>query len=451
MAALVLQEAPRQSKSSKETENCLQDIAVRIKGFFRWDEPRDWRKELSAKMAELPFSTRDLEELEQIMIDRLAQGSLGYRRKLQEGLIAFLSQSPDVPSKACKPITDGIEKSLQKHNSFSKELDKKLGSVETTSRALKKFYKWCKDKVLPGTKGSESDASQRSELVQSLVVLANVSNDPCRRKFMEIVATAFSQPCESRDLNNWLLCLGPANKVILDWTDLLPKDADRGKIERRMRLMDQARLEIDPVQWETALDNWVAGATPGEKRLEAAKTIKDNIKFGFKPVYTWEASENVLKLNDLHLKTLPGAIGLLKDTKWLMLENNKLESLPASVGLFTELVYIDLTQNNFKRLPESIEPLTKITNLGLSYNKLKTLPAWIESLTLLCNLPMTDNNFRTFPRITLPKLKWVNVEDRDVKKLRESIRMPDKVEIWTESSSLCGSLGKQRSASCQLL
>jgi Leucine rich repeat len=445
LAALVLQEAPSHIKSPKETENCLH--LHQIKLCSGRVEPRDWRNALARKMAQIPSSARSSEELQQIITDRLAKGPPGYVRRLQEGLKAFLSQSADVPSKACKPVTDAIRESLKKHDSVSKKL---FASAESTDQVLNEVYKWCKGRDLPGTKGPESGVTQRSERVRIMALLANASDDPGEKKdVMQIVATAFTELPASGDLNNWLLCLGPANKAILGWTDLLPENADREEIKRRVGLIDQARLEVDPVRWEANLKTWVAGAGPDENRLEASKKIKKIIEFGF------DSAENTVDLSNLNLKTLPGAIGCLKDAKpkQLIFGGNELESLPDSVALLTDVTYIDLGFNKLKTLPESIAALTKMRALLLSHNELVTLPAWIGSLNLLSELLICENRFQRFPILSdtaLPNLGNVTIDDCYVKKLRKSIQLT-KATIYTEKSPYSGyPVGKQ-SASCEIL
>jgi hypothetical protein len=448
MAALVLQEAPRQSKSPNETENCFRDIADQIGLFFSWLEQGDWREKLAGKMAQIPSSAHNSEELQQ-MTDRLAEGPLGYDRRFRAGLGAFLTRSADIHSEACKPITDAIQKSLKRHHSVYDSVSEKLfASAESTDQVLHEVYKWCKGQDLPGTKGSESDVTQRSERVQIMALLANVSGDPGKKKdVMQIVATAFSQPCESGDLNTWLLCLGPANKVILGWTDFLPENA-REKIKRRLKLIDQARLEIDPQRWEVDLNTWVGKAARGEKRLEAANIIKKIMESGF------ESKEKIVDLRNLNLKTLPGAIGVLKDAKpkQLYFDNNRLnqpESLPASVGLLTDVTFLDLQRNRLKRVPESIEPLTKMSTLRLSENELKTLPAWIGSLNRLYDFLISNNDFRTFPRIALPNLGHITIDHCSMNELNESFEVPLTAEIFTEEGQY--PVGRKQSASCVLL
>ncbi|MFW9988081.1 MAG: leucine-rich repeat domain-containing protein [Candidatus Odinarchaeota archaeon] len=90
---------------------------------------------------------------------------------------------------------------------------------------------------------------------------------------------------------------------------------------------------------------------------------------------------------------LPEDLGLFKDLKYLILNNNSITTLPNSIGNCIKLEEVNLSNNQITELPESFSNLTAIKNLNLSNNKLNNIPTELWALKELAELNLTNNPF----------------------------------------------------------
>lgn len=96
-----------------------------------------------------------------------------------------------------------------------------------------------------------------------------------------------------------------------------------------------------------------------------------------------------LRLNGNGLKSLPEAIGGLRDLRRIYLNDNSLASLPASIASLEALEDIALANNRLEAFPEALVALPSLRNLDLRGNAgITALPANIGDMKALRTLTL---------------------------------------------------------------
>jgi hypothetical protein len=459
LAELVLGETSQQSKDVRQGKDCSGNLSDCIWKLVHGSDEQlqlgtverfgpDWQNEVSNNMAQLqPTNQVESLKLAEVITARVQQDSAAYRQRLRNGLEKFTGNQSHRPSKDCESVIVAIQDSFRKYESGPE----RLASVELTAAMLSSFKQsYCSNLTEPASLTKEN-----RELLETLIVLGSASeNSKHRELVMDILKVAFDSADKVhnfRDLTEWLLPLGQWIRVMLGWKDLLKETVVRDNIERKLKLVDSIRSELDLAGWERQLTEWVAQAGPGEQRLKAANLISHTIKVGVGYTVTrhgdttdvypssMDKELKIVDLSRLKLKSLPSAIGLMKGVRKLSLYRNQLASLPASLALLTDLECITLHQNNLKRLPESIESLINLRFLKVSDNQLEMLPEWLGSLPMLSCLCIFDNNFRKSPNVigSLPKLRELLIDRRDLRMIKKSVELPPNLEIRCFESAFC--------------
>lgn len=94
-----------------------------------------------------------------------------------------------------------------------------------------------------------------------------------------------------------------------------------------------------------------------------------------------------------NLRTLPPAIGQLKNLKTLKIEESpQLKIIPDEIGQLKNLEFLTIFYTDIKKLPDSIGQLAKLSSLSISLNvQLRELPDSINQLAQLNTLIITSN------------------------------------------------------------
>jgi len=81
-------------------------------------------------------------------------------------------------------------------------------------------------------------------------------------------------------------------------------------------------------------------------------------------------------------------IGLLKQLKWLSLQNNSLTTLPDAIGQCIALQTLRLRGNKISKFPDTMSQLVNLQNIDASRNALTTFP------TVLCMSQILELNLQ---------------------------------------------------------
>ncbi len=95
------------------------------------------------------------------------------------------------------------------------------------------------------------------------------------------------------------------------------------------------------------------------------------------------------KINAVDEAVLP------KQTRWLILTDNRIESLPESMGQLHRLQKLALAGNRLTCLPESMANCKKLELVRLSANQLTSIPDWLLQLPKLAWLAFDGNALNT--------------------------------------------------------
>lgn len=170
-----------------------------------------------------------------------------------------------------------------------------------------------------------------------------------------------------------------------------------------------------------------AGALNGVSRLQISENLTE---FPEKILDLAETLET-LDLSGNRLSALPADFARLTKLKVLFLSNNEFEVLPSVLGACPSLSMIGfkanridsvpenalpkdtrwliLTDNKITVLPESMGSLHRLQKFMLAGNKLTTLPASMEKCRSLELVRLSANNFHAMPDFIfkMPKLAWI--------------------------------------------
>ncbi|NEQ46071.1 MAG: serine/threonine-protein kinase [Leptolyngbya sp. SIOISBB] len=102
---------------------------------------------------------------------------------------------------------------------------------------------------------------------------------------------------------------------------------------------------------------------------------------------------------------------LPRQTRWLILTNNRLTTLPASLGKLTNLQKLMLAGNCLQSLPTELSTCLNLELIRLAANQLSALPSWLLSLPRLAWIAYAGNPFcaqSTISKHSLSSLKQVD-------------------------------------------
>jgi|GEM_PF-767935 len=185
-----------------------------------------------------------------------------------------------------------------------------------------------------------------------------------------------------------------------------------------------SQAEDEAAEWRELRERNQAMHIPPADFRELVEFLRKHTRF-----IVLEAIENGTLLDQTHLdlsfknlRTIPSALGFLKNLKTLKISNNQIKTLPESFGSLTALTRLDLQNNQLETLPESFGGLTALTHLDLSNNKLKRLPESFGSLTALTRLDLQNNQLERLPDSfgRLTALTNLDLSNNKLKRLPES-------------------------------
>lgn len=103
---------------------------------------------------------------------------------------------------------------------------------------------------------------------------------------------------------------------------------------------------------------------------------------------------------------------LPKNTRWLILTNNKIKKLPASIGNCLLLQKVALAGNQLQELPDEMANCKNLELLRISANRLTEIPDWLMFMPKLAWLAFAGNLFsKRPPQLIKPHvLNWLDFE-----------------------------------------
>lgn len=116
------------------------------------------------------------------------------------------------------------------------------------------------------------------------------------------------------------------------------------------------------------------------------------------------------------LRTIPAAIGNLKELEILDLSHNAIQTLPPTIGQLSRLKVLNVSGNSLKNLPASMAQLAQLQYLFLGRNGLKANLEVLQFLPSLVELNLNSNYIRTFPYSLskLHRLKKLDLSDNEL-------------------------------------
>ncbi|RLN86227.1 hypothetical protein BBJ28_00011658 [Nothophytophthora sp. Chile5] len=118
----------------------------------------------------------------------------------------------------------------------------------------------------------------------------------------------------------------------------------------------------------------------------SCNTYGDTELLGLKtPLLESDAAISKLNLRGLGLQSVPNAVLLHSELKWLCLSGNQLTDLPIGLGRLKELETLIVSENALLELPASVGQLTGLKTLSVAHNNLS-----IASMLLLSSLPLLE-------------------------------------------------------------
>lgn len=228
--------------------------------------------------------------------------------------------------------------------------------------------------------------------------------------------------------------------------------------------------------WMTQIWDWIdnhniAGSSGRAVPREPAalrQLERLDLGYGKSTSYSYIDNKSVLQSESESTKPLPGAIGHLKNLKYLRLRgfnelpdeiaqldsletlvymncdftefpkvlcqlknlkalkilSKSLERFPDELGNLSSLTHFDMRGTQVRELPDSIGNLSKLTNIQLCANEnLKALPESIGNLTKLEKLDIRASDLKTLPSSigSLDKLKSLGLYHNGLQSLPDSI------------------------------
>lgn len=140
---------------------------------------------------------------------------------------------------------------------------------------------------------------------------------------------------------------------------------------------DRAKAFNDDADWVHELVSWAKKNNLPELKPFDSPAYRQT---GFPRDAAGFASLVCIHLPGCGLKTIPDAIGNLKNVQAICLDNNELESLPACIGTLQGLIRLDIDDNSIKMLPREIGGLSNLQTISMRNNPIEDFP--IEMLKL---------------------------------------------------------------------
>jgi hypothetical protein len=171
-----------------------------------------------------------------------------------------------------------------------------------------------------------------------------------------------------------------SNRINSNWQDHHAAE----NVPYLLQALDDTLGDLTP-ELQAIIDNWVAGAEPGEDREMAGRAIIE---------FLTNKDESRLVIGGLGLKTLPSIFDQHPFTfrlTYLHLAKNKLTSIPPEFGQLRNLRWIYLQQNQLTSIPHEMGQLLNLEHLYLSSNQLTPIPSEIGQLQKLRALDISRN------------------------------------------------------------
>jgi hypothetical protein len=116
-------------------------------------------------------------------------------------------------------------------------------------------------------------------------------------------------------------------------------------------------------------------------------------RYGVKKLYF----QTELEIVYCRFNKLPLEIGLLKNLKRLILDDNNLVDIPREICQLSNLKYLSIAYNKIKTFPIEICQLSNLKYLYLHDNQLTVIPPEISNLNNLTYLTLNNNKLKTLP------------------------------------------------------
>lgn len=212
--------------------------------------------------------------------------------------------------------------------------------------------------------------------------------------------------------------------------------------------------------WMTQIWDWIdnhniAGSSDSAvpREPEALRQLERlDLGYGKSTSYSYIDNKSVLQSESESTEPLPGAIGNLKNLKYLRLigfkelpeEIAQLDSLETLVYMkcsFTEfpkvlcklknLKSLNIFSKSLKTLPDELSNLSSLTSFDMRGTQVRELPDSIGNLSKLTNIQLCANeNLKALPESigNLTKLEKLDIRASDLKTLPSSIGSLDKLK-----------------------
>ncbi|RLN72070.1 hypothetical protein BBJ28_00012433 [Nothophytophthora sp. Chile5] len=151
----------------------------------------------------------------------------------------------------------------------------------------------------------------------------------------------------------------------------------------------------------------------------SCNTYGDTELLGLKtPLLEPDAAISKLNLRGLGLQSVPNAVLLHSELKWLYLSGNQLTDLPVGLGRLKQLETLNVSENALLELPASVGQLTGLKTLSVAHNNLSIVPMLLlSSLPLLEAVDLRWNALTRLPVTALAgfrRLKVLRIEGNSI-------------------------------------
>ncbi|MDN5565273.1 MAG: leucine-rich repeat domain-containing protein [Psychrobacter sp.] len=224
---------------------------------------------------------------------------------------------------------------------------------------------------------------------------------------------------------------------IWDWMDnhnmhgspdsIVPRDSEALRQLERLDLGYGKSMSYSYIDNKSVLQSESESTKPLPGAIGHLKNLKYLRLRGFN-----ELPEEIAQLDSLEtlvymkcaLTEFPKVLCKLKNLKSLSIFSKRLERFPDELGNLSSLTYFDMRGTQVQHLPDSIGNLSKLRNIELYANqRLKALPDSIGNLTNLLKLDIRGSDFTTLPSSigNLNKLKSLGLYHNGLLSLPDSI------------------------------
>ena len=165
--------------------------------------------------------------------------------------------------------------------------------------------------------------------------------------------------------------------------------------------MTRTAIENEELQLAEELKAWtdedVSNSERRNRSIASARMMESfNRRIHFEDAEIFDFL-NFLDLGNLHLTSVPPAIGRLVTVDSLNLSGNNLSELPAEIENIRGLRQLLLASNQFQRFPSEVLGLENLTQLFINENQIESIDERIGSLRKLRILDVSDNLISTIP------------------------------------------------------